>query len=524
MATDKLIVTNIGALKAKYGARLAAVRKALATLAAADRARGLSTKLVAIDSAAQMRAAGGRPVNTVRDQRGAKAAIDVLYRKHRPHYLLILGAQDVVPHVALTNPISMQDDPDEDAVVPSDLPYACEAPWSRDPARFLGPTRVIGRVPDEVGASDPALLLKLLAIAARHQARERALYDEPFVLSAKSWRASTQLSVRSIFGASTPVITSPPHGPSWTRAQLAPRVHFINCHGGTLSPLYQGEERKRVNGEDVPAFHDAHHSTKLRAKVSEGTVIAAECCYGAALYDPLVAQDAPAICTTYLSEGAYGFFGSTTIAYGPSEGNGQADLICRYFVEAVLAGSSLGRAAVEARQRFIAQFSHLDPSDLKTAAQFLLLGDPSVHAVCPAAHALARSRAVARATRSGSLRPGARNFRRERIVRTGRNLARTVGAAVPSKQRTPAAVLRLLEELALESGLRDATHLAYRVAFPSGAKAVSSPEIESSRRARTVHVLKGRRAQADDGNPAWTALIATVEGREVVHLRRVHSR
>jgi len=31
------------------------------------------------------------------------------------------------------------------------------------------------------------------------------------------------------------------------------------------------------------------------------------------------------ICSTYLADGAYGCCGSTTIAYGPSEGNGQAD-------------------------------------------------------------------------------------------------------------------------------------------------------------------------------------------------------
>ena len=38
----------------------------------------------------------------------------------------------------------------------------------------------------------------------------------------------------------------------------------------------------------------------------------------------------PGIGVTYLTEGAYGVFGSTTIAYGPSEGNGQADYICQY--------------------------------------------------------------------------------------------------------------------------------------------------------------------------------------------------
>ena len=80
-----------------------------------------------------------------------------------------------------------------------------------------------------------------------------------------------------------------------------------------------------------------------------------------------------------LFEGAYGYFGSSTIAYGPAEGNGAADLITQYFLLAMLDGASLGRAALLARQRFVQQTAELDPMDLKTLGQFNLLGDPSVH-------------------------------------------------------------------------------------------------------------------------------------------------
>lgn len=52
MATDKIIVAHAGALKAKYGAAgLAKIRSALKAMAA-DARRGLSSKVVAIDSAA----------------------------------------------------------------------------------------------------------------------------------------------------------------------------------------------------------------------------------------------------------------------------------------------------------------------------------------------------------------------------------------------------------------------------------------------------------------------------------------
>jgi hypothetical protein len=518
MAVDKVIVTNLSALRAKYGARYAQVRSALTALAAGDRARGLSSKLIAIDSAAAMRAVGGKAVQSARDQRGAKAAIDAIHSKYSPDYLVIVGAHDVVPHIDLTNPMAATDEPDDDRRVPSDLPYACDAPFGRSPARFIAPTRVLGRIPDEVGASDPALLVGLLATAARHRSRERSLYGKPFALSAKVWRKSTQLSVDTIFGPEQPLLTSPPDGPRWTKAQLAPRVHFINCHGATLSPIYFGEfPRER--------FFDAHDSSLLRAKVSDGAVVAAECCYGAALYDPADAHGQPAICTTYLREGAYGFFGSTTIAYGPSEGNGQADLICRFFIEAVLGGSSLGRAATEAHHRFVAQFSHLDPSDLKTAVQFILLGDPSVHPVLPVPHALARSRTLARAVRGGTIHQRARAFRRERIARTGHNLSRTVGAAVPTAGAPPPGVQRLMNTLARESGLRSTTQQSYQVVFPAAADASVTPVVRQTRRQRRVHVLKGVTGGAQAlGLPRLSALIATLEGGRVVHLRRVHSR
>ena len=50
-----------------------------------------------------------------------------------------------------------------------------------------------------------------------------------------------------------------------------------------------------------------------------------------------------------------GFFGSTNIAFGGtgSKPNGRADLTTHFFFENILAGSSLGKAVAEARQRFI---------------------------------------------------------------------------------------------------------------------------------------------------------------------------
>jgi len=69
------------------------------------------------------------------------------------------------------------------------------------------------------------------------------------------------------------------------------------------------------------------------ARVSAGTVVAAECCYGAELYDPAPCRqstDRKFAIPIWRMKGMV-FFGSTTIAYGPANGNASADLICQYF-------------------------------------------------------------------------------------------------------------------------------------------------------------------------------------------------
>ena len=122
-------------------------------------------------------------------------------------------------------------------------------------------------------------------------------------------------------------------------------------------------------------------SKDVRGRIREGTVAAVECCYGAELYDSVTLELPTSICQTYMAQKAYGYFGSTTIAYGPAEGNGAADLITQYFLLEVQAGHSLGLAALKAQQRYVEQVNELDPIDLKTLAQFYLLGDPSVQPV-----------------------------------------------------------------------------------------------------------------------------------------------
>src|SRR5678815_1477666 len=133
---DKVIVSNVSALRAKYGtAGLAKLRAAIRRLIAADKKRSLTTVFIALDDATAMKKLGAPVVTKATNQRQNKAAIDGVYAALTPDYIMILGSVDVVPHQDLVNLVFAPASPlyDPDRVVPSDLPYACQAPWSTEP-------------------------------------------------------------------------------------------------------------------------------------------------------------------------------------------------------------------------------------------------------------------------------------------------------------------------------------------------------------------------------------------------------
>ena len=96
---QKLIVTNVAALKKKYGAAgLKLIQKSLSRLVAADALRGLTTRVEAVDNPTR----SAPKVTIIGNQRQVKATIDKLFTAHgSPDYLLILGGPDVIPHQLL---------------------------------------------------------------------------------------------------------------------------------------------------------------------------------------------------------------------------------------------------------------------------------------------------------------------------------------------------------------------------------------------------------------------------------------
>lgn len=476
---DKLVVLNGRALEAKHGPEgLAAIQAALGKLAAADAALGLRTASLDISDAKAMVAIGGRSVTGPRDEAGAKAAVDAAAGAHQPDYILLLGGPDLVPHILL-RPIPGW--VDEDKVIPSDLPYASPAPMSRSAARFLTVTRVVGRLAAPVGSRDPQRLIELLEAAASRTSQAREAFLPPFAISAADWHAGTLAAVQFAFGGPGEVWPSPPSGHTAIDGDLARLAHFINCHGRSGRPEFYGDAR----GASVALVSD-----RLAAHVRPGTVVAAECCYGAEIYDDGALGHGEPICTTYLARGAAGFLGSTNISVGSDAGDGLADVMAREFMSRVLKGASLGRALLEARQAFVRDQCLGDPLALKTLAQFLLLGDPSWEP----SHDPASGDHYFVLVEKSALR----RTRRERLEAEGQ----AIGAAALRPGRQVALTEGLAQALAALDAGDPASFQVLSVAPPEGADAAA--RAEAARRRIAI----------------WTELAPEDEGRRltVVHL------
>jgi hypothetical protein len=519
---DKVILTNVSALRTKYGAAgLQAVRSAIKELIAADRQRGLATILIALDDPSTMRAFSAPAVTRDADARENKVAVDAVYSKLQPDYILLLGSVDVIPHQNLKNPLYEKKGEDTDVHAPGDLPYACECPYSNDVEDFLGPTRVVGRLPDLAGAREPSYLIRLLKTAAEASPAGPQAYSDYFAVTAQIWVRSTRQSVRQIFQNSKSVVTVPPSSSEWPRNLLERRVHLINCHGANRATEFFGQ----------PADGAAEYPISLKAsyvdgKISPGTIAAAECCYGGQLKSISKSNPRLGICEAYLKDGAYAFAGSTTVAYGDFERNGDADLLCQFFIEEVLRGASVGRAFLEARHRFIEKASPLDPAERKTLAQFNVYGDPSLTAVnlhpFPSTLDLSSNAAMLSARTE-------RKERRRRLFEQGSALL----IREPLIRRSPAkprsAVHRALQAKARELNLRPTSAISFELRNRPAPEAFAGQLVRKPSLPSAFHILFCRRAGTR--RPATTppgvrdivVLIATEVDGAMSSYRKTHS-
>jgi hypothetical protein len=189
----------------------------------------------------------------------------------------------------------------------------------------------------------------------------------------------------------------------------------------------------------------------------------------------------------------------------------------------VLDGKSLGHALLEARQRYADQATELDPIDLKTLAQFLLLGDPSVHAVLAPTPTELPKRADAEESRR-SLRHG----QRARMKVAGRLLCESKPTA--SRARAVAGVganlRKTLASIAKRSGLASAECFrAYPVKLPKALRGARAPAAAKARGmgfASRYFVAVRKRAGATKPLDLVAVVAKEVAGRIVAY--RVYER
>ena len=386
MKTIKLLVSHRGHLLEKYGSEgLASIDSAISALLAKDRQREIDTAAVWLDDAASLRPYGAAPVGATPSPDECKSTIDVLFRSLSPDYLAILGAGDVVPYFQAPNP-SFQSGGDDDTKVPTDNPYACSRPFSADDREsYLIPDRVIGRIPDLPGKNEVEWLTSGLATAASWKLATAKDYGPDLLLCCQQWRGAGTGCVEFLSRSARRLMISPPIGDaaSTLRKRHGARFHMIKCHGAPLDAHFYGQ-----SGDEYP---EALLSTSLLTRVTRGTVVGAMCCYGSALFDPTDpaarTPGAPPIPSAYLRQGAYGFVGSTTIAWVGIDSMQCADWIVASFLKGVMHGASLGRALLDAKQSLMTRIGQQgrapDLAEEKTMLQFHLLGDPSIHVVPP---------------------------------------------------------------------------------------------------------------------------------------------
>jgi len=481
-STLKLSLTHRGRLLAKYGAAgVAAIEQAVSKWQAKDAERGFRNLYLAVDDGAALKPFGVAPLKGAVTAAKVKVVVDRLCAKLAPDYLVLLGAQDVLPQFEVANP-TLHEDGDTDAKVPTDNPYACSRPFvASKRASFLIPDRVVGRMPDLPGADDPAALLAQLATASGWKSKKASSYAGDLLACCDEWVDAGRECVKAIGRAPGRLQVSPPATATGKAIRDRHRklLHMIKVHGAELDAQFYGQA-----GDSYPELLT---SPSLTGRTRPGTVVGAMCCFGASFFDPsdpaAVVPGALPIPAVYLQQGAFGFAGSTTTAW---VGVGEmmcADWIVTGFLKSFLGGASLGRAFLEAKQDFVnwiqKQGRSPDLAEEKTLLQFVLLGDPSVHPVAPSLSGAGAAPAGGVVAAAGVAVPaGLKSLARiagsgasgERAARRAYrvDLGAALRGALPERRRVPATA-----KLLMEAPLAAAKLVAERLAGTSGKKAAA---------------------------------------------------
>jgi Peptidase family C25 len=401
----KLSVTVKSRLEDKYApADLQKINDAVKGWIEADKKRGIQTVHVHVDDTKEMDDLGAPPVSGEATAEKIKEAIKNLWVSNKlpatPHYLVLFGAEDIVPMFQVPNPSYDPNGIDTDQTVPSDNPYATPLPFvPSDPTNsYLIPERAIGRIPDMVSApqdpkrkGDPVWFVQYLDTATKWESKDKSVYKDPYAICTAEARFAGKDFMQKTFDdpglrpflcpEHSDVVDSP-----IARNNLSPVLHIIKCHGNKRDPTFWGFSILDQRTKEHPCAAIA--SASLTALLKSSPVVASMCCYGAQIFSPYPTARSRGewpLASTYLRNGALGFVGSTMMAWVGLSQMGAADWIVQGYLKNVLAGESIGNAFLACKQDYRSHYSMKDDilaeEEEKTLIEYILLGDPSIHPV-----------------------------------------------------------------------------------------------------------------------------------------------
>jgi hypothetical protein len=120
--------------------RLEEIDRAVKSWITADKKRGIKTVHVSVYDAKAMKTLGVPAIKGRATATKVKTAIDTLWKRLTPDYLILLGGDDIVPYFVVANP-SYDPNGDDDKEVPTDNPYASSRRFElRPPLLICSPT------------------------------------------------------------------------------------------------------------------------------------------------------------------------------------------------------------------------------------------------------------------------------------------------------------------------------------------------------------------------------------------------
>jgi Peptidase family C25 len=354
----------------------------------ADGDRGIQTVHVHVDDSTEMGKQGVQAVVGEATPEKIKQAIDDLWEKLTPDYLVLFGGHDIVPMFKVTNPTYLWEDEDNDKTVLTDNPYASSAFSPADQNSYLVPDRVIGRIPDMVSDPDPSWFVEYLQIATNWEPKCDDFYKDQYVICTDEAKDAGLNCAKKAFPTPTlPLLICPPDSdvsPPPSNRLLSP-LHMIKCHGNKKDAAFWGlHEFERTWS---PAITSA--ILKELPRLAPSTLVGAMCCYGAQIFSPSDRKVKPPgawpMASTYLRKGALGFVGPTMKAWVGRDKMSGADIIVTYWLKSILEGESIGLALLKSKQDYHTHDGTrgqvVDVEGEKTLIEYVLLGDPSIHPV-----------------------------------------------------------------------------------------------------------------------------------------------